>query len=128
MLSPSPIPFYASAREDEERVLRRSDSILLSPTPPLCELKRKLRSHSLGRALLVCPIRPQSTVMVRIPLECFFFIIPAYLQSVQVHSVNWLKEVDECLGEGRSLASSIVRIGSGARCDLRGRLTSKLKN
>jgi hypothetical protein len=33
-----------------------------------------------------------------------FFIIPAYLESVQVHSVNWLKEVDECLGEGRSLA------------------------
>jgi hypothetical protein len=33
-----------------------------------------------------------------------FFIIPVYLQSVQVHSVNWLKEVDECLGEGRSLA------------------------
>jgi hypothetical protein len=27
-----------------------------------------------------------------------------YLQSVQVHSGNWLKEVDECLGEGRSLA------------------------
>jgi hypothetical protein len=34
----------------------------------------------------------------------YFFIIPVYLQSVQVHSVNWLKEVDECLGEGRSLA------------------------
>jgi hypothetical protein len=34
----------------------------------------------------------------------FFFIIPVYLQSVQVHSVDWLKEVDECLGEGRSLA------------------------
>jgi hypothetical protein len=33
-----------------------------------------------------------------------FFIIPVYLQSVRVHSVNWLKEVDECLGEGRSLA------------------------
>jgi hypothetical protein len=33
----------------------------------------------------------------------FFFIIQVYLQSVQVHSVNWLKEVDECLGEGRSL-------------------------
>jgi hypothetical protein len=33
-----------------------------------------------------------------------FFIIPVYLQSVQVHSVNWLEEVDECLGEGRSLA------------------------
>jgi hypothetical protein len=33
-----------------------------------------------------------------------FFIIPIYLQSVQVHSVNWLKEADECLGEGRSLA------------------------
>jgi hypothetical protein len=33
-----------------------------------------------------------------------FFIIPVYLQYVQVHSVNWLKEVDECLGEGRSLA------------------------
>jgi hypothetical protein len=32
------------------------------------------------------------------------FIIPVYLQSVQVHSVNWLKEVDECLGEGCSLA------------------------
>jgi hypothetical protein len=32
-----------------------------------------------------------------------FFIIPVYLQSVQLHSVNWLKEVDECLGEGRSL-------------------------
>jgi hypothetical protein len=41
-----------------------------------------------------------------------FFIIPVYLQSVQVHSVNWLKEVDECLGEGRSLV----------RCDLRDRL------
>jgi hypothetical protein len=36
----------------------------------------------------------------------FFFIIPVYFQSVQVHSVNWLKEVDECLGEGRSLALS----------------------
>jgi hypothetical protein len=34
----------------------------------------------------------------------FFLIIPVYLQSVQVHTVNWLKEVDECLGEGRSLA------------------------
>jgi hypothetical protein len=34
----------------------------------------------------------------------FLFIIPVYLQSVQVLSVNWLKEVDECLGEGRSLA------------------------
>jgi hypothetical protein len=45
----------------------------------------------------------------------FFYIIPVYLQSVQVHSVNWLKEVDECLG--------LV-----ARCDLSGRLTSKLKN
>jgi hypothetical protein len=33
-----------------------------------------------------------------------FFIIPVYLQSVQVHSVNWLKDVDEWLGEGRSLA------------------------
>jgi hypothetical protein len=33
-----------------------------------------------------------------------FFIIPVYLQSVKVHSENWLKEVDECLGEGRSLA------------------------
>jgi hypothetical protein len=33
-----------------------------------------------------------------------FFIIPVYLQSVQVNSVNWLKEVDECVGEGRSLA------------------------
>jgi hypothetical protein len=33
-----------------------------------------------------------------------FFIIPAYLQFVQVHSVNWLKDVDEWLGEGRSLA------------------------
>jgi hypothetical protein len=33
-----------------------------------------------------------------------FFIIPVYFQSVQVHSVNWLKEADECLGEGRSLA------------------------
>jgi hypothetical protein len=33
-----------------------------------------------------------------------FFIISVYLQSVHVHSVNWLKEVDECLGEGRSLA------------------------
>jgi hypothetical protein len=32
-----------------------------------------------------------------------FFIIPVYLQSVQVHSVNWLKEVDECLGEERIL-------------------------
>jgi hypothetical protein len=36
--------------------------------------------------------------------EKVFFIIPVYLQPVQVHSVNWLKEVDECLGEGRSLA------------------------
>jgi hypothetical protein len=27
----------------------------------------------------------------------FFFIVPVYLQSVQVHSVNWFKEVDECL-------------------------------
>jgi hypothetical protein len=34
---------------------------------------------------------------------CIFFIIPVYLQSVQVYSVNWLKEVDECLGEGRDL-------------------------
>jgi hypothetical protein len=33
-----------------------------------------------------------------------FFNIPVYLQSVQVHSVNWLKEVNECLGEGGSLA------------------------
>jgi hypothetical protein len=33
-----------------------------------------------------------------------FFIIPVYLQSVQVHSVNWLKEVGDCLGEGRLLA------------------------
>jgi hypothetical protein len=33
-----------------------------------------------------------------------FFIVPVYLQSVQIHSVNWLKEVDECLGEGCSLA------------------------
>jgi hypothetical protein len=31
-----------------------------------------------------------------------FFIIAVYLQSVQVHSVNWLKEVVDCLGEGRS--------------------------
>jgi hypothetical protein len=37
-------------------------------------------------------------------LLSFFFIIPVYLQSVQVHSINWLKEVDEGLGEGRSLA------------------------
>jgi hypothetical protein len=34
----------------------------------------------------------------------FFLIIPVYLQSVQVHSVNWLKDVDGWLGEGRSLA------------------------
>jgi hypothetical protein len=34
----------------------------------------------------------------------FFIIIPVYLHSVQVHSVNWLREVDECLGEGRWLA------------------------
>jgi hypothetical protein len=33
-----------------------------------------------------------------------FFIVPVYLRSVQVHSINWLKEVDECLGKGRSLA------------------------
>jgi hypothetical protein len=33
-----------------------------------------------------------------------FFIIPVYLQSVQVYSANWLKEVGECLVEGRSLA------------------------
>jgi hypothetical protein len=32
-------------------------------------------------------------------LAVIFFIIPVYLQSVQVHSVNWLKEVDECLGD-----------------------------
>jgi hypothetical protein len=38
------------------------------------------------------------------PQVLIFFIIPVYLQTVQVHSVNWLKEVDECLGEGRSLA------------------------
>jgi hypothetical protein len=36
--------------------------------------------------------------------QTHFFIIPVYLQYVQVHSVNWLKGVDECLGEGRSLA------------------------
>jgi hypothetical protein len=36
--------------------------------------------------------------------DMIFCIIPLYLPSVQVHSVNWLKEVDECLGEGRSLA------------------------
>jgi hypothetical protein len=30
-----------------------------------------------------------------------FFIIPVYLQSVQAHSVNLLKDVDEWLGEGR---------------------------
>jgi hypothetical protein len=34
----------------------------------------------------------------------FVFIITFYLHSVQVHSVNWLKDVDEWLGEGRSLA------------------------
>jgi hypothetical protein len=34
----------------------------------------------------------------------FYIIIPVYLESVQLNSVNWLKEVDECLGEGRSLA------------------------
>jgi hypothetical protein len=28
-----------------------------------------------------------------------------------------LEEVDECLGVGRSLASSIVGTGPGARCD-----------
>jgi hypothetical protein len=28
------------------------------------------------------------------------FIVSVYLQSVQVHSVNWLKDVDEWLGEG----------------------------
>jgi hypothetical protein len=44
------------------------------------------------------------------------FIIPVYLQSVQVRSVNLLNDVDKWLGEGRS---SIVRIGSGARCDWR---------
>jgi hypothetical protein len=41
---------------------------------------------------------------VRFHITKSFFIIPVYLQSVQVHSVNWFKEVDECLGEGRSLA------------------------
>jgi hypothetical protein len=40
----------------------------------------------------------------RFSLFFILFIIPVYLQSVQVHSVNWLKEVDECLGEERSLA------------------------
>jgi hypothetical protein len=50
----------------------------------------------------------------------FLYIIQVYLQSVQVLSVNWLKEVDECLVEGRSLA--LGRIGSGARCDLVGQL------
>jgi hypothetical protein len=34
----------------------------------------------------------------------YIFIILVYLQSVQVHSVNWLKVVGECLAEGRSLA------------------------
>jgi hypothetical protein len=34
----------------------------------------------------------------------YFFIIPVYLQPVQVHSVIWLKDVDEWLGEGHSLA------------------------
>jgi hypothetical protein len=38
----------------------------------------------------------------------FSLIIPVYFQSVQVNSVNWLKDVDEWLGEGHS----------GARCDL----------
>jgi hypothetical protein len=37
-------------------------------------------------------------------VQYFFLIILVYLQSVQVHSVNWLKEVGEFLGEGRSLA------------------------
>jgi hypothetical protein len=32
-----------------------------------------------------------------------FFIIPVYLQSVHIHSLNWLKEFDECLGERYSL-------------------------
>jgi hypothetical protein len=45
-----------------------------------------------------------SVTEIGLPSSDFFFIIPVYLQSVQVHSVNWLKEVDECLGEGRSLA------------------------
>jgi hypothetical protein len=36
----------------------------------------------------------------------FFVIIPVYLQSVQVHSVNWLKEVDLCLGEGHRIVSA----------------------
>jgi hypothetical protein len=36
--------------------------------------------------------------------QLVFFIIPVSLKSVQVHSVNWSKEVDKCLGERRSLA------------------------
>jgi hypothetical protein len=43
-------------------------------------------------------------IYIYIYIYIFFIIIPDYLQYVQVHSVNWLKEVDECLGEGRLLA------------------------
>jgi hypothetical protein len=50
------------------------------------------------------PYKPQPTSVHATERTIVFFIIPVYLQSVQVHSVNWLKEVDECLGEGRSLA------------------------
>jgi hypothetical protein len=41
---------------------------------------------------------------IYIYIYIFIIIIPVYLQAVQVHSVNRFKEVDECLGEGRSLA------------------------
>jgi hypothetical protein len=42
------------------------------------------------------------------------------LSLSQMYTIFWLKEVDECLGEGLD--------GLDDRCDLRDRLTSKLKN
>jgi hypothetical protein len=38
--------------------------------------------------------KPTSKTAAYMILKKYFFI-PVYLQSVQVHSVNWLKEVDE---------------------------------
>jgi hypothetical protein len=50
--------------------------------------------------------------------EWQFFIIPVYLQSVQAHSVNWLKEVDEWLGDRIVLAGESF---TNRHCDYTGR-------
>jgi hypothetical protein len=74
--------------------------------PPVSQTLKKI-PNILWNSKVHCHIHKNSQLLPALSQKNtvhIFFIIPVYLQSAQVHSVNWLKEVDECLGEGRSLA------------------------